>query len=185
MPSKPWAPIVVGLGLAALFHLPSPVSAGDYLLTVANHADAACAEQARKIRTWCEEQRKAGAACVVERSWPIASAAGVVDDLGRYFAGEETEIGILIVSFANGHVDFCGEVERSAVGAGLAAIAARDDLRHASELADILRIHASRAILEGLRKQLAREDLAAPARRRLVDLAVVVETALGKRRSAG
>ena len=184
MRTKSWAPAVVGLGLAALFHLPKPASAGDYLLTVANDPNAACAEQARKVHTWCEEQRKTGAVCELERSWPIASATGVVDDLGRYFAGAETSLEILIVSFVNGHVAFCGDAERTAVGAGLVAIAAHDDLRHRAELTDILRIHASRAILDGMRKELAREDLAAASRKRLSDLAAVVESALAGRRSA-
>jgi hypothetical protein len=183
MATRFWAPVLVGLGAAALLPLSRPAAAGDYLLTVANDPTAACAAQARKVRTWCEEQRKAGAVCELERSWPLASAADVVDDLGRYFAGATKEIGVLIVSFVNGHVGFCSATERAAVHAGLAAIAARENLQHETELATILRIHASQTVLDGLRKQLARPDLAAASRIRVRDLVVDVEAALSTRRN--
>ena len=88
------------------------------------------------------------------------------------------------VSFVNGHVAFCGPTERKAVGAGLAAIAGHENLRHKNELGTILRIHASQAILDGLRQQLARPDLSATSRTWLSSLAVDVEADLASRRKA-
>ena len=113
---------------------------GDYTLTVSDDANAPCTKHAHERQAWCTQERAKGKDCRIELSWPIHTAAEVIESLDLFFAGREPTIPLLVPAFSNGHLTFCSAVERCNVYRRLRSLEESGTVRNKKQLANFVAI---------------------------------------------
>jgi hypothetical protein len=118
--------------------------AGDYLLTISDNPDSACALEAKKRGD--------------EFGHPVCSIQEITADLERHFTGKETKLEIFKGAFTNARIKFCTTESRHPVLIAIVNALAIPDIVNEWDAYDYLYMLGTLRILNEIKDRLHNEQ---------------------------